>query len=95
MNENPNGSVTTSPELQQKDIAVKRMAGFNGHKYQYQLFRKGVSSKIMSSDIEYNYAVVNVNPIDHTISMQMLLNASSTPFQGIEDGNTYIINVTY
>ena len=78
----------------QKDLEIIRIKGCNNIKYQYQLFNKGTSVKMLLSDKIYHLGVVMINNTDGSINMLLLETAQEVNFKGLEEEDTYVIPVT-
>jgi hypothetical protein len=80
----------------QKDFTIYRLMALNSKgKYEYQLFREGVSIKTLHSNEIYRYAAVLVDPIDDSVlvtSFRRYINEFSQ--RDLEDAGTFIVPVT-
>lgn len=76
----------------QKDLTVKRMVGYSGWKYQYQLFKNGHPVKNQVSNIEYNYAVVSIHPSDGSITWA-LKQICELDFTTMPDEHLFVVSI--
>ena len=85
--------LTPIDAIQQRDLAIHRMEGYNNFKYQYQLFKEGKYCKNHLSDYEYQYGVVDINPVDGSITLTMR-DVRNILFSSLEDDNVFLVEVT-
>lgn len=78
----------------QVNLAILRMEGYNNVKFQYELFKNGEYCKNTLSDTSYRYGIVNINPIDGSIVMDLKENITVITNRELENENNFLIPVT-
>jgi len=77
----------------QKDLVIRRMAGYSHYKYQYVLFKDDKSVCNHSSDAEYPLGLVCIHPSDGSIRLTMK-QICELDFQTVEDDDVFVVPVT-
>lgn len=76
----------------QKDLSIRRMEGYNGYKFQYQLFRDGKPIKTHVSNTEYPLGLVCIHPGDGSIHLTMK-QICELDFTTIPDEDLFVVSV--
>jgi hypothetical protein len=81
-------------KIQQKDLAIHRMKGYNNFEFQYELFIDGQYCKNTLSGTKYRYGIVNINPMDGSITMHLKENITVVTDRELEDKSNFLVPVT-
>jgi len=77
----------------QAHLVIRRMEGYSGYKYQYQLFVDGKSRDNQRSDREYQYGIVSISPTDGSVKM-VLQDPKEMDFEDLVDESMFTVPVT-
>ena len=79
----------------QKDIQIKQvLADREKGRYDYRLSVNGEPCKDISQDHPSDFGLVNINPKDHSVHLEMYRNNESIPETDFNDQDTFIIPIT-